>query len=166
LEYSEALDVGTLLHNLLFSYQKAATDVLGESQEVFYHPTIDILLKIEEDAKLQIITAKSLDEALNNFSIFLKKSGVMNDFIIKKDNNEVYTVTVQKCLWANRIHRMLKPADVICPWALIATAIIQKYKGMRLEETKSTYLENGSETTIRPLKFGFSKEEAIKLATT
>lgn len=164
MEYSEALDVATLLHNLFFSYQKAATDILAESQEVFYHPTIDILLKIEEDAKLKIITAKSLDEALNNFSIFLKKTGVMNDFSVKKDD-EVYIVTVQKCLWANRIHRMLKPTDVICPWALIATAIIQKFKGMRLEETKSTYLENGSETTLRPLKFGFSKEEAIKLAT-
>jgi len=57
LEYTEALDVGTLLHNLLFAYQKAVTGVLGEGQEVFYHPTIDILLKIEEDTKLKIITA-------------------------------------------------------------------------------------------------------------
>lgn len=166
MEYTEALDVGTLLHNLLFSYQKAATGVLGEGQEVFYHPTIDILLKIEEDTKLKIINAKSLDDALNNFAVFLKKSGVMKDFSINKDNDGTYIVTVHECLWANRIHKMLKPSDVICPWALIATAITQKFKEIRLEETKSTYLENGSETTIRPLKFGFSKEEAIKLAST
>jgi len=107
-----------------------------------------------------------LDEALNNFAKFLKNTGVMKEFIIKKDENGAYLVTAQECLWANRIHKMLKPSDVICPWALIATAITQNFKNIRLEETKSTYFENGSETIIRPLKFGFSKEEALKLSTT
>jgi len=52
------------------------------------------------------------------------------------------------------------------PSTIIATAITQNFKNIRLEETKSTYFENGSETIIRPLKFGFSKEEALKLSTT
>jgi len=61
MDYTEALDVGTLLHNLLFSNQQASTSVLGDSQEVFYHPTIDVLPKIEGDMKLKIMTAETLE---------------------------------------------------------------------------------------------------------
>jgi hypothetical protein len=163
-EYSPAYDVGTLLHNLLFSYQKATTEVLGDGHEVFYHPTIDLLLKIEEHAKLELVSAKTLDEALTNFSTFLAKAQVLQNFTFKKDNDGKYTVTVEGCVWANYIHKELKPKDVICPWAMIAMAIVQKFKNVRLEETKSNYSSDGTQTVIKPLNFGFSKEEALRLS--
>ena len=164
-EYSCAFDVGTLLHNLLFSYQKAAKGILGTGQEVFYHPTIDLLLKIEQNAKLKLVSAKTLDEALANFSIFLVKAQVMKNFVINKSNNGKCTVTVEGCMWAHHVHHELEPKDVICPWAMISMAIVQKFTNERLKETESKYLTDGSETTIEPLRFGFSREEAIRLCS-
>ena len=165
-EYSPAFDIGSLLHNLLFSLQKAQTELLGDGHEVFYHPTIDLLLKIEEKAKLKLVSAETLDEALTNFSTFLVKTQAMKNFTIKKDNEGKYTVTNEGCVWAPNVHSELKPKDVICPWAMIAMAIVQKFKNVRLEETKSTYSPDGSQTVIQPLHFGFSKSEALKLCST
>ncbi|MCL4429690.1 MAG: hypothetical protein M1167_02950, partial [Chloroflexi bacterium] len=144
-EYSCAFDVGTLLHNLLFSYQKAAKGILGSGQEVFYHPTIDLLLKIEANSKLKLVSAANLDEALANFSTFLVKAQVMKNFAVKKENGN-YTVAVEGCVWANHVHRELDPKDVICPWAMIATALAQKFKTERMAETESKYLTDGSIT--------------------
>ncbi len=164
-EYSCAFDVGTLLHNLLFSYQKATKGILGTGQEVFYHPTIDLLLKIEANAKLKLVSAETLDEALANFQTFLVKAQVMKNFAVNKKENGKYTVSVEGCVWANHIHRELEPKDVICPWAMIAMAIVQKFKVERMTEGESKYLSDGSETAIEPLRFGFSKEEALKLSS-
>lgn len=164
-EYSCAFDIGTLLHNLLFSYQKATKDLLGSGQEVFYHPTIDLLLKVEANAKLKLVSAQTLDEALANFSTFLVKAKVMRNFKVNKNEAGKYTVAVEGCVWANHIHSELKPKDVICPWAMIAMAIVQKFKVERMTEAESKYLPDGSETVIEPLRFGFSREEAIKLCS-
>ena len=164
-EYSCAFDVGTLLHNLLFSYQKAAKGILGSGQEVFYHPTIDLLLKVETNSNLKLVSAQTLDEALTNYSTFLTRAGVMRNFKVNKNENCKYTVAVEGCVWASHIHHELGPKDVICPWAMIAMAIVQKFKGERLTETESKYLPDGSETIIEPLRFGFSKEEALRLCS-
>lgn len=158
-EYLCAFDVGTLLHNLLFSYQKAAKGILGSGQEVFYHPTIDLLLKIEENAKLKLVSAESLDEALGNFSTFLVKAQVMRNFAVNKSENGRYVVAVEGCVWANHIHHELEPKDVICPWAMVAMAIVQKFKVERMTETESKYLPDGSETVIEPLRFGFQEKK-------
>ncbi len=162
--YSEAYDVGTLLHNLLFSFQKASTQILGDSHEVFYHPTIDLLLKIEEKSKLKLVSADSLEEALNNYSIFLVKAQVMQGFTCLTDKENNLTINVERCVWAKHIHHMLDPKDVVCPWAMIAMAIVQKFKNVRLEEPRTIYSTDGSSTPIKPLRFGFSTEEAKKLA--
>ncbi len=158
-------DVGTLLHNLLFSYQKATKQVSGDGHEVFYHPTIDLLLKIEERAKMKFVTANTLDEALTNFSSFLVKAQVLKNFAYKKSENGKYTVSVEGCVWASHIHRELEPDNVICPWAMIAMAIVQKFEVERLKENGSNYLPDGSVTVLEPLHYGFSKEEALKLAS-
>ncbi|MEM3360618.1 MAG: hypothetical protein QXU45_07050 [Candidatus Bathyarchaeia archaeon] len=42
------LDIGTLLHNLLFAYEKAVKEVVGSGKAVFIHPTLEILKKIDE----------------------------------------------------------------------------------------------------------------------
>jgi hypothetical protein len=164
-EYSCMYDVGTLLHNLLFSYQKAAKEVLGDGHEVIYHPTLDLLLKIEERAKLKLASAKTLDEALTNFSTFLIKAQVLQNFAYKKSLDGKYSISVEGCVWAKHIHHELEPENVICPWAMIAMALVQKFEVERLKENGSTYSPDGSETVIEPLRFGFTKEEALKLGS-
>ena len=164
-EYSCMYDVGTLLHNLLFSYQRAAKEVLGDGHEVIYHPTLDLLLKIEERAKLKLVSAKTLDEALANFSTFLVKAQVLKEFGYSKSEDGKYTVFVNGCVWALHIHRELEPENVICPWAMIAMALVQKFEVERLKENGSKYSPEGSETVIEPLHYGFSKEEALKLSS-
>ena len=158
-------DVGTLLHNLLFSYQRAAKEVLGDGHEVIYHPTLDLLLKIEGRAKLKLTSAKTLDEALTNLSTFLVRAQVLKNFGYRKGEDGKYTVSVEGCVWAGHIHHELEPENVICPWAMIAMALVQKFEVERLKENGSKYSIDGSETIIEPLRYGFSKEEALKLSS-
>lgn len=149
--YSCAFDVGTLLHNLLFSYQKSTKQLLGTSYDVFYHPTIDLLLKIEERSKLKLISADTLEEALTNYATFLTRAQVLKNFEVKNVDKSKLNVATEGCIWANHIHSELSPKDVMCPWALIAMAIVQKFTGLRLKETESNYTDNGANTILEPL---------------
>ncbi|MEM3880999.1 MAG: hypothetical protein QXD19_04555, partial [Candidatus Bathyarchaeia archaeon] len=64
------LDIGTLLHNLLFAYEKAVKEVVGSGKAVFIHPTLEILKKIDEKRGLGLMKGKNLDEAWSNLSNF------------------------------------------------------------------------------------------------
>jgi hypothetical protein len=149
-EYTYMLDVGTLLHNLLFSYQKNVKTVLGSGSEIFTHPTLRTLLNIEDRTKLKLVNSKTLEEAMANFSQFLVNARVAKECGFKKVGDR-YSFKVDGCIWARHIHNELKPTEVSCPYALIAMALYQKFIGQAPKITASTYLSEGTETIIEPL---------------
>jgi hypothetical protein len=146
------LDIGTIMHNLLFSYQKSLKSVLGTGSEVFVDPTINLLLSIEEEDRLKLVSSNSLDEALRNFGDFLVKSKVINSYDVEKTNEERYTFKVNNCVWARHIHKTIQPKDVVCPFGLVAMALYKKFTGNTVNARESNYYSNGSETTLEPLK--------------
>lgn len=141
------LDIGTLLHGLLFAYQKATKDALGSGCEVFLRPTLEILAKIHYE---EIFRGRTLGEAVASFSEMLLKGRVVEKISFEKIGSEKYLLRIDGCVWAKRIHKELKPKDVTCPFALIVMAIYGKYSGEIVEETESKYFEEGTETEIRP----------------
>ena len=151
LEYPYAMDVATLFHSLLFAYQKSVKELLGSGSAIFVHPTIETLNKVERKKGLNLLQAKSLDEAYANLSNFFLKTGVVNGFDFKKVSPEKYVLKVDGCMWASHIHEELKPEDVTCPLALLAMAVFEKVTGRKVKVADSLYLQTGTETPIEPL---------------
>jgi hypothetical protein len=144
------LDIGTILHNLFFSYQKSLKNVLGTGAEVFVDPTI--LLSIEEEDRLKLVSSKCLDEALRTFGDFLVKSRVIQSYDVEKTDEERYAFRVNGCVWARHIHKTIAPKDVVCPFGLVAMSLYKKFTGNTVNERESNYYSNGSETALEPLK--------------
>ena len=151
-EQKYMLDIGTIMHNLFFSYQKSLRNVLGTGSEVFVDPTLNLLLNIEEEDRLKLVSSKTLEEALKNFGDFLVKSKVVHSCDVEKTGEEKYAFKINECVWAGHIHKTIEPKDVVCPWGLVAMALYKKFTGNTVNERESTYYSNGSETVLEPLE--------------
>lgn len=149
-ETSYLLDVATLLHCLLFAYQKAAKEILGTGTAVFVHPTLELLRKIDEKRNLNL-KAKNLDEAWANLSDFFLKSNIVKEFSFKKIGPNEYLLRVDRCAWAKHIHEELEPKDVTCPLALIAMAVFEKATGRKVKVAESKYYREGTETIMESM---------------
>ena len=150
-ELKEQLNIATLFHGLLFAYQKTARNILGSGSEVFVQPTLDILARISEKQDSWLFKHHSMEEAANAFLNMLLKAKAIKSFCFKKTGREKYVLNIDGCVWAKHIHKELQPRDATCPYALVIMAIYRKYSGEKVEETESRYMEEGTETEIRPL---------------
>src|SRR3990172_12629759 len=97
-EQKYMMDIGTILHNLFFSYQKSSKKILGTGSEVFVDPAINLLLDIEEEDRLKLVTSKSLEEALKNFGDFLVKARVVQSYEVEKTGEETFAFRVNGCV--------------------------------------------------------------------
>lgn len=143
-------DIGTLFHNLLFSYQKSLKLILGEGSKSFVDPVIKVLLNIDEEDNLKLVSSNTLKEALTTFAEFLEKSGVVKKCTWEETGVEKYVFRVYDCVWAKCLHKTIEPRDVICPFGLVAMAIYKRYLKGSVKEHESNYYSNGSETVLEP----------------
>lgn len=151
-EQKYMMDIGTIFHNLFFAYQKSMKNILQSGAEIFVDPTINILHKIEEEDNLKLVNSNSLEDALQNFADFLVKSKAVGSCTYKKLGEDKYVFKVEDCIWANYIHKMLEPKDVVCPYGLVAMSLYKKFKGCTINNRESTYYSNGTETVLEPLE--------------
>ena len=98
-EQKYMMDIGTILHNLFFSYQKSSKKILGTGSEVFVDPTINLLLTIEEEDRLKLVSSPTLEEALKNFGDFLVKSKVIHSYNVEKNGEVKFYLKINEVLW-------------------------------------------------------------------
>jgi len=144
-------DVGTLLHGILFAYQKSVRDILGTGSAVFVHPVLSIIKRINRRAGVNLIKGRNIDEVFENLSKLMQTTGFMKEFRFEKLSPERYILHVDRCVWAPHIHNELKPKDVTCPYALMAMSIFEEVLKSKVKVADSEYHENGTKTTIEPL---------------
>ncbi len=157
-ENESLVDVYILMHSLLFSYQKSAKSILGESAEIFINPSIHFLLNLEKQERIAIVTSKTLEEALSHFADMLVRAKVVKACSFKKITEDIYTFKVDGCIWAKRVHSILNPKDVTCPYGLVAMALYSKFTGNEVKENESIYIEDGCETQLAPFFRKTSKQ--------
>lgn len=145
------LEIGTLYHSLLFSYQRALKYHQGAQASIYIHPTIDHLLKMDQEGGLKLENSKTFEEAINAFTDFLSRSKIVKTCRLTKLEEDKYAFKVEGCIWAGKVHdRQVNLNDVTCPYAIVAMALYKKYKGFISEEAESEYFSNGTETIIAP----------------
>lgn len=111
-ERLEEADIGTLLHGILFAYQKTVKDILGTEAATFVHPVLNIVKGINERAGVNLIKGRDIDEVFENLSKLMPTSGIMKEFRFEKLAPARYILHVDGCVWAPHIHEELKPKDV------------------------------------------------------
>jgi hypothetical protein len=146
------LEVGTVYHSLLFSYQRGLKKHMGSSANIYAHPAIDHLLKMDEEGGVKLAESKSFEAAVTAFSDFLARSKIVKNSTLEKIDEDKYVFKVEGCVWAGKVHtRQVSLKDVTCPYALIAMALYKKYKGIISKENDSEYFYNGTQTTLEPI---------------
>jgi hypothetical protein len=148
------MEVGTVYHNLLFSYQRGLRHHMGSNSNVYIHPAINHLLEMDEQGGLNLDKSRTFEEAVSAFTDFLTRTKMVKNCTIDKVDGDKYTFRVEGCIWASKVHtRQINLKDVTCPYALVAMALYKKYKGFISKENESEYFSNGTETTLEPALF-------------
>ena len=148
------LEIGTLFHSLLFSYQRGLKHHLGVRSTMYIHPAINHLLEMDEEGGLKLDKSKTFEEAVSAFTDFLVRSKIVKQCTLENVGEDEYVFRVEGCIWSGKVHdREVSLKDVTCPFALVVMALYKKYKGQVAEETESEYFYNGTETIIEPASY-------------
>jgi len=148
------LEIGTVYHNLLFSYQRALKNHLGPNSHIYIHPAISHLLEMDEEGGLKLDKSKTFEESLCAFTDFLVRTKIVNNCTLDKIGEDKYAFRVEGCIWSGKVHnRQVSLKDVTCPYALVAMALYKKYKGFISTENQSEYFYNGTETILEPASY-------------
>ncbi len=143
------IEVGTVYHSLLFSYQRGLKQHMGSNSNLYIHPAISHLLEMDEQGGLKLDKSKTFEEAVSAFIGFLERSKMVKKCTLDKIDENSYTFKVEGCIWAGKVHtRQTSLNDVTCPYALLTMALYKKYKGFISKENESEYFYNGTETTL------------------
>jgi hypothetical protein len=149
-QFDRLLDVEILFHILLFIHKGIIKDILGTGAAIFDHPTFDALRKVLEKEDIHLVKGETVEEALENYSRLLQDSGLVKEVRFEKLEPNKYTLHINKCVYAKRLHRCLKPflKGQTCRYALLATAIFQKFYGGQPKMAPSDFFEEGTKTVI------------------
>jgi len=148
------LEVGTVYHSLLFSYQRGLRPYMGCGGDTYVHPAIEHMLQTDEQGGLKLDRSKTFEEAVSAFTDFLARSNLVKNCALEKVGEDKYVFRVEGCIWAGKVHtRQVSLKDVTCPYALVAMALYKKYKGFVSSENESEYFYNGTKTVLEPASY-------------
>jgi hypothetical protein len=135
------LEVGTLYHSLLFSYQRALRLHMGPRADMYVHPAIEHLLNMDDEGGLKLDKSKTFEEAVSAFTDFLVRSKIVKNFILEKVDEDQYVFRVEGCIWAGKVHtRQVSFKDVTCPmhwWLWLCISSIRALFQMRMNQNTS-----------------------------
>lgn len=148
--FDKLLDVEILFHILLFIYKGIIKDILGTGAAIFEHPTFSALRKVLENEDIHLVEGETVEGALREFSKLLIDSGLVKEVRFEKLDSNKCILHIDRCVYAKRLHHCLKPflKGQTCRYALLATAIFQKFYGGKPKVAPSDFLEEGSKTVI------------------
>ncbi len=147
--------IAFILHGITFGYEGAAKDLLGTPALYKYvvPKTYGFLEKMMEDVlgfNLEELEKMSVNQSLD---LFMKKSaeiGMAEKIKIKWHSDKEFSVESINCSTA-KVRSVMKPEELenaICPWAIMAAAIVNKSIDKDLEIAASEFNEIGAVTKL------------------
>jgi len=142
------LDVGALFHSLLFAYQRSLADTMGtKATQTMLPLAMSYLDKVDSTTAIGSIKGRTPEEVLTKLGQLLVRSRLAAGVSVKKTERG-FVFSVENCIFADHVHRLLDPRDVTCPYGLIAMYLVQKNTGLPVADTLSTFTPTGSSTPI------------------
>jgi Lrp/AsnC family transcriptional regulator for asnA, asnC and gidA len=143
-------EIGSLMHGLLFAYQKVFMNLYGNDARELYPYVVEELSNILIAGDEPIIDPSLTDEEnVNRCISFISNDDYLKDLkLTKKDGG--YVFEVGECTFGHSgIHDILKMEGGICPFALyIGTCLTQLKPNESININPSDFDEKGSKTHL------------------
>jgi len=134
-----------LLHMTLYSYQKSIDNIVGNGSRAILTFGIPYLMEILRYGELsELNKSKSIDENMTSYLSIIKKNGI-KDAKLKRESENVYSFEIKECDFAQRNHKIFK-SDSICPFAIVAAAIVFYKTEAHISIQESILNKQGSKT--------------------
>ncbi len=138
-----------LIHTAFFAYQKSHGRMVGTSSGAILKLAVPYLSKMIYLAGLpDLRKEKGLKDNMSNYISMVKESGYVVDAKFLQTGDNTYSFEMKQCHFAFKGHRIFNEGGLICPFALLASAIlsIETESPISIEESKLS--DTGSLTMI------------------
>lgn len=137
-----------LLHLTIFAYQKSYEDMVGRGSRAILNLTIPYLSELLKNTGLpRLSKEKNIDENMLSYISFVKQGGYIKDVIMKPQGDNAYILKVKDCGSAKCNHKIFKE-NHICPFAILAAAVVYYVKGSHISIGDSQFDDSGSKTLL------------------
>jgi len=137
-----------LFHLTIYAYQESCKNMVGSGSRAILTYAIPYLTEMLKHLEIPGLSqAKSMDENISIYLSLVKESGYVMDAGLIRNRDNSYTFEVKKCKFASMGHDIFKEGH-ICPFAILAAAVISYKTGDQISIGDSIFNNMGSKTLI------------------
>jgi hypothetical protein len=146
-------ELGSMLHALLFAYEKVFLKFFGkeEAKKLFSYLIEELIPILYNEKNLVIDKNLSIEENMERLKYFLSNEAFIKGLKIEKVDDKKFVVDIEDCEFAKEgIHEILNMEGGSCPYALIAAAVLTSVEGAEqyIQIGESDFTELGSKTYL------------------
>jgi hypothetical protein len=142
------LNGAVLFHSLLFAYHKKMREFSGPDAAASVLPFLEVYLDRSDYTRFTEAEDFDAIDILENFGELLVESHLIQSYEVLR-TKEGLRFAVRGCVFARKVHGLLDPRDVSCPFGMLASSLIEKKYGKSVADVLSTFTEFDSETDIK-----------------
>ena len=137
-----------LFHLTIYAYQESYMKMVGSGSRAILTHVIPYLTEMLKHLGMpELSQKKSMDENMSIYTSLVKESGYIGDAVLNNDGDNSYIFEVRDCRFASGGHEIFKEGH-ICPFAILAAAVIFYKTGAVLSIEDSEFNDSGSKTLI------------------
>jgi hypothetical protein len=136
-----------LFHSLMFAYHKKMRSSQESDAASSVLSFIDEYLDRSDYARL--VEGEDYDaiDILENFGELLVESHLIQSYEVLRIKGGL-RFAVRGCVFAKKVHELLNPRGVTCPFGMLASSLIERKYGKSVADAQSSFTEYDSETDI------------------
>lgn len=148
-EHDDCIPAELLLHASLFAYQRAHGKIAGTARSAILQLAIPYLIDMVAISGLPDIRNETgIKNTIGTYISMVKKGGYIKDAELRQVSDTTCVFEVRGCSFAVRGHKIFRDGGLICPFAMLAAAVISHNTNVPLSIEDSVFSENGSSTSI------------------
>jgi Lrp/AsnC family leucine-responsive transcriptional regulator len=144
-------ELASMLHGLLFAYEKVFINLHGDDARQLYPYIIEELAHLFHVGEDPIIDKrKSLEENIERVLFFISNEEYVEDIQFEKVEENRYLFKIGACTFAKSgVHDILKVKEGICPFALVvASCLTELSPNKYVKIGRTEFDEDGSKTYL------------------
>jgi hypothetical protein len=137
-----------LFHLTIYAYQESYKNMIGSGSRAILKYVIPYLTEMLKQLGMpELSQSKTMDENMSIYISLIRDSGYILDAGLKLNGDNSYIFEVKDCKFASGGHDIFKVGH-ICPFAILAAAVIFYKTGAQISIEDSEFNEIGSKTLI------------------
>jgi hypothetical protein len=135
-----------MFHMTIYAYQKSIGNIVGNGSGAILSFVIPYLMEMLSYMELpELSKSKSIDENISAYLSMINENGYIMDANLIRESDNAYTFEILNCKLAKCNHTIFK-SGYICPFAILAAAVVFYKTGANISIKESIFNETGSKT--------------------